>query len=74
MEQLAQHFDRPLTKGKAEAIDVLANHAKQGTKKKKRQSGGTVAPAPRPRPKGGAARAAAQGPQNSGAQKFLVAH
>jgi len=30
VEQLAQHFDRPLTKGKAEAIDVLANHAKQG--------------------------------------------
>jgi len=49
VEQLAQHFDRPLTKGKAEAIDVLANHAKQGTKKKKRQSGGTVAPARRRR-------------------------
>ncbi|KAJ1266717.1 hypothetical protein BS78_08G173600 [Paspalum vaginatum] len=49
--ELAQHFDRPLTKGKAEAINTLADHGKQDMGKKKRKkkqllAGGSVAPAP----------------------------
>jgi len=49
VEQLSQHFDRPLTKGKAEAIETLSNHGKQGKtankKKKKVFAGAAVAPA-----------------------------
>lgn len=43
--ELAHHFERPLTKGKAEAIDALAQTGKLGKeKKKKRAAGATVVP------------------------------
>lgn len=48
VEQLAQHFEQPLSERKAEAIITLVNHGKQskGKMKKKLHAGGSVAPAP----------------------------
>jgi hypothetical protein len=48
VEQLAQHFEQPLSERKAEAIITLVNHGKQskGKMKKKLHAGGFVAPAP----------------------------
>jgi hypothetical protein len=44
VEQLSQHFDRPLTKGKAEAIISLANLGTKETNKMKKSTRATVAP------------------------------
>jgi hypothetical protein len=48
VEQLAQHFEQPLSERKVEAIITLVNHGKQskGKMKKKLHAGGSVAPAP----------------------------